>query len=212
MDLKPFKQDPLAYVLSLPVNYGRPRPYRTEDGQHVLRGHDSAWESEDTTLEHLPAPIRSEGDPPPLRKLVLKRMPEVTYYQDARLADPDVSETWFKLWGDTYDLTFARVEDLVALWEVFRSSGNLWRQPGLFPPGRIIAPGTWFFPRAPRQGRVDMPARLLPGLCAKLYSRRDQDPRKSVLRSFPVNEAFGLKALFHFILFVGKEKTRTPTP
>ncbi len=201
--LRPFKDDPDALVGSLTVAYGRPRPYLLPDGRQVAYTREPAWTREGTPLGHLPAPdSRPEGGRPPLRKLILRRI-SASEYDEHDLADPDRCETVLRLWGRSYGLDFARIEDLVALAEALPPPASLWRELGTAPstPRRIVAPGTWHFGGGTRHGKAAIQTRLFPALAAKGRFLGDPDPRRAILHSLPADEAFGFKACFHYLLF-----------
>lgn len=212
--LNPFKGDPDTLVGSIAVAYGRPRPYLLPDGRQVAYTREPAWTDEGVPLAHLPLPDgRPTADRPPLQKLVLHRV-SASEYDEHGLADPDRCEPFLRLWGRSYGLDFARIEDLLALAEAFPPPASLWRELGTAPstPRRIVAPGTWQFGSDSRHGKDTVPERLFPALAAKGRFRNDPDPRRAALHSLPATEAFGFKARFHYTLFVERKPTLVPPP
>lgn len=211
--LRPFKGDPDTLIGLFRVIYGRPRPYRLPDGRQIAPTREPVWEREGQLLVHLTAPGTDANGEAFLQKLILRRV-SVAEYEEGQLADPERCETKLRIWGRSYDLDFARIEDLLALAEAFLPPACLWRELGMAPstPRRIVAPGTWHFGDGPRRGMSTVPERLFPALSATGGLRGDGCPRRARLHSLPVGEAFGFKARFHYILFAERKATHAPPP
>lgn len=209
MKLQRYKDDPYAFTITAPVRYGRPRPFRTEDGRTLIYGHDPVWGRENVELAHLTPALPAAPDQDLLRTLILKRVSAVEYHRHD-LNVPENEEAWFDGWSAAEGLTYARVEDAVALVEAFPSVRALWMEEAFRTVRQVVARGTWVRPNHRQIGRGDPPDLVFPTLCAKGRYRNDSHPNRAILRSLTAGEAFGFWSLFHFFLFATRAPTSAP--